>query len=47
LDEEGNLIGVKETVNFEEREVADAESMKLHNELILEKITKEGEESNI
>lgn len=49
LDEEGNLIGVKETVNFEEREVADAESMKLHNELILEKITKgeEKSESNI
>ena len=46
LDEEGNLIGVKETVNFEEREVADAESMKLHNELILEKATK-GQESNI
>lgn len=49
LDEEGNLIGVKETVNFEEREVADAESMKLHNELILEKATKgeEKSESNI
>lgn len=46
LDEEGNLIGVKETVNFEEREVADAESMKLHNELILEKITKGGEEKS-
>lgn len=41
MDEEGNLIGVKETVNFEEREVADAESMKLHNELILEKATKD------
>ena len=46
LDEEGNLIGVKETVNFEEREVADAESMKLHNELILEKATKGGEEKS-
>jgi hypothetical protein len=33
IDEEGNLIGVKETVDFEEREVADAESTKLHNEL--------------
>jgi len=43
LDEEGNLISVKETVNFEEREVADAESMKLHNELILEKATKGSE----
>ena len=46
LDEEGNLIGVKETVNFEEREVADAESMKLHNELILEKFTNGGEEKS-
>jgi hypothetical protein len=34
LDEEGNLIGVKETVDFEEREVADAESVKLHNEML-------------
>jgi hypothetical protein len=35
MDEEGNLIGVKETVDFEEREVADAESVKLHNEMLL------------
>jgi hypothetical protein len=35
IDEEGNLIGVKETVNFEEREVADVESAKLHNEALL------------
>ena len=34
IDEEGNLIGVKETVNFDEREVADAESVKLHNEML-------------
>ena len=34
LDNEGNLIGVKETVNFEEREVADVESTKLHNEML-------------
>ena len=34
IDEEGNLIGVKETVDFEEREVADAESVKLHNEML-------------
>jgi hypothetical protein len=33
IDEEGNLVGVKETVDFEAREVADVESTKLHNEL--------------
>jgi hypothetical protein len=35
IDEEGNLIGVKEKVNFEEREVADADAAKLHNEAVL------------
>jgi hypothetical protein len=35
LDDEGNLIGVKETIDFDEREVADPESMKLHNELLM------------
>jgi hypothetical protein len=33
IDEEGNLIGVKENVNFDEREPADVESAKLYNEL--------------
>ena len=37
IDDDGNLIGVKETVNFEEREVADVESTKLHNELLAKK----------
>ena len=44
IDEEGNLIGVKETVDFDSREVADAESMKLHNEMLLE-AAKKGESS--
>ena len=35
IDEGGNLIGVKEKVNFEEREVADADAAKLHNETVL------------
>jgi hypothetical protein len=35
MDEEGNLIGVKDTIDFDEREVAEPESMKLHNELLL------------
>jgi hypothetical protein len=34
IDDDGNLVGVKETVNFEEREVADVESTKLRNELL-------------
>jgi hypothetical protein len=33
IDDDGNLVGVKETVNFEDREAADVESTKLHNEL--------------
>ena len=40
MDEEGNLIGVKETVNFDEREVASVESTQLRNEIILESNTK-------
>lgn len=36
MDEEGNLIGVKETVNFDEREVASVESTQLRNEILLE-----------
>lgn len=43
IDEEGNLIGVKETVDFDSREVADAESMKLHNEMLIENAKKEQE----
>jgi hypothetical protein len=35
IDEEGNLVGVKETVNFEEREVEDAEATQLRNELLV------------
>ena len=37
MDDEGNLIGVKETVNFEEREVADEESTKIYNEELVKK----------
>jgi hypothetical protein len=38
LDDEGNLIGVKERIDFEEREVAEPESVKLHNELLLKSV---------
>jgi len=37
MDNEGNLIGVKETVNFEEREVADEESTRVYNEELIRK----------
>ena len=45
MDEDGNLIGVKETINFEEREVADVESTNLRNELLV-KTAVEKSESN-
>lgn len=36
MNDEGNLVGVKETVNFDEREVASVESTQLRNEILLE-----------
>jgi len=36
LNEDGQLIGVKETVNFDEREVADSASVNVRNELLRE-----------
>jgi len=33
IDDDGNLVGVKENVNFDEREPATAESARAHNEL--------------
>ena len=41
MDDDGNLIGVKENIDFESREVADAESTKLRNELLIENARKE------
>jgi hypothetical protein len=35
IDEEGNLIGVKEKVDFEDREVADAATAKIYNESVV------------
>jgi hypothetical protein len=47
MDDEGNLVGVKETVNFEEREVEDAETTQLRNELLVKSIMeKETNKSN-
>lgn len=38
MDEGGNLIGVMETVNFEDREVADPEETRKRNELLVKTI---------
>ena len=38
MDDEGNLIGVKETVDFEDRDAADTEATQLRNELLKESI---------
>jgi vacuolar-type H+-ATPase subunit I/STV1 len=47
MDDDGNLIGVKETVNFEEREVADAETTQLRNELLMEQVTENNSLENV
>jgi hypothetical protein len=47
LDDEGNLIGVKERVDFDAREVADPESVKLHNELLLKSATEKEKELSL
>jgi len=39
IDEEGNLVGVKENVDFESREVATEESQALNNEAILQNMS--------
>jgi|UniRef100_A0A6C0D4A8 hypothetical protein len=35
MDEQGNLVGVKETINFDERDVEETESTQLRNELLM------------
>lgn len=35
MDDEGNLVGVQQTVNFEDREVSEVESTQLRNELLI------------
>ena len=47
IDDDGNLIGVKETVNFEDREVADEDAVKLHNETLLKNAMESLSEENI
>lgn len=47
IDEEGNLVGVKEKVNFEEREVADVKATQQHNEEFLNNMKNQESTDNI
>jgi hypothetical protein len=47
IDEQGNLVGVKETVDFESREVATEEETKAYNEQVLEYNQKKVEDDGI
>jgi hypothetical protein len=47
IDEQGNLVGVKETVDFESREVATEEETKAYNEQVLEYNQKKTEDDGI
>ena len=51
MDDDGNLVGVRETVNFDEREAADVETTNIRNEMLREtklkqEETKEAEKEN-
>jgi hypothetical protein len=46
IDEDGNLIGVKEKVNFDEREVEDVEATQLRNELFMKNIKTKNDGDN-
>lgn len=41
MDDQGNLIGVRETVDFEEREAADVETTNIRNEMLRESVIKQ------
>jgi hypothetical protein len=43
MDDDGNLVGVRETVNFEEREAADVETTNIRNEMLRETKLKQEE----
>ena len=42
IDEEGKLVGVMETVDFEDRDVADEDGRKKHEEDVIEKSKEDG-----
>jgi hypothetical protein len=41
MNEDGDLIGVKEKIDFDEREAADSTSVNLRNELLRDRIANE------
>ena len=41
MNENGDLIGIRETVDFEEREAADSTSVNLRNELLRDRVSNE------
>ena len=47
IDEQGNLVGVKETVDFESREVATEDETKAYNDQVLEYNKKKAEDDGI
>jgi hypothetical protein len=47
IDEQGNLVGVKETVDFESREVATEEETKMYNEKVYEYNKNKGDNDDI
>jgi hypothetical protein len=47
IDEQGNLVGVKETVDFDSREVATEEETKAYNDQVLEYNQKKSEDDGI
>lgn len=47
LDENGNLIGVREKVDFESREAADVETTNIRNEMLRESVMKQDSEAAV
>ena len=47
LDENGNLIGVREKVDFESREAADVETTNIRNEMLRESVMKQDSDATV
>ena len=45
IDDDGNLVGVKETVDFDSREDATPESTKLHNEMLYNRLNDKSDDA--
>jgi hypothetical protein len=46
IDEEGNLVGVREKVNFDEREAVDTDAANIRNELLRSAVTEREKEKD-